>query len=46
MAKGGRSHNNWLTRVLDDAALSTGVDNITLESAEQQATNMVHWSHT
>ena len=34
---------NWLACGLEDAAIFTGVDNITIEDAEQQATNMAHW---
>ena len=39
----GRPWKNWMSCVLEDAALFTGVDNITLEAAEQQASDRVHW---
>ena len=39
----GRPRTSWLSCVLKDAALFTGVDNITLEAAEQKATDRVQW---
>ena len=39
----GRPRKNWLSCVLEDAALFTGVENITMEAAEQQATDRVQW---
>ena len=39
----GRPRKNWLSCVLEDAALFTGVANITMEAAEQQATDRVQW---
>ena len=32
-----------LSRVLEDTALFIGVDNITMEAAEQQATDRAQW---
>ena len=34
---------NWLSCVLEDAALFTGVDNISIEAAEQEASDRVQW---
>jgi len=38
-----RPRKNWLYCVLEGAPSFTGVDNITLEAARQQATERVHW---
>ena len=39
----GKPRTNWLSCVLEDAASFTGVDKITLEAAEQKATDRVQW---
>ena len=39
----GRPRKNWLSCVLEDAALFTGVDNISIEAAEQEASDRVQW---
>ena len=39
----GRPRKNWLTCVLEDASIFTGVNNITLDRAEQLASDRVQW---
>jgi len=39
----GKPRTSWLSCVLKDAASFTGVDKITLEAAEQKATDRVQW---
>ena len=39
----GRPLKKWLPCVLEDAALITGVENITIDAAEQQSMDKVQW---
>ncbi|MCP4473446.1 MAG: reverse transcriptase family protein [Gammaproteobacteria bacterium] len=39
----GKLRKNWLTCVLEDASIFTGVNNITLDRAEQLASDRVQW---